>query len=182
MHGPNKPNTAKKALDLDEIDLKLHNCADCEKKGKMELRNTESAAARDRRWNQFLGENNNDDKPISLSAVVDPAVVVASSVGEPVALAPSVVPSAPIAPSVVPSEPIAPSVVPSAVKKVKTEEEYIAASSNAEATRRAFAEHEEALRMVGVINKGCKKGKIWICKGEPAEALRMAGVLNRMLS
>ena len=160
MHGPNKPNTAKKALDLDEIDLKLHNCADCEKKGKMELRNTESAAARDRRWNQFLGENNNEDKPISLSAVVDPAVVVASSVGEPVALAPSV--------------------VPSAVKKVKTEEEYIAASSNAEATRRAFAEHEEALRMVGVINKGCKKGNI--CEREPAEALRMAGVINRMLS
>jgi hypothetical protein len=170
MHGPNKPNTAKKALDLEEIDLKLHNCADCEKKGKMELRNTESAAARDRRWNQFLGENNNDDKPISLSAVVDPAVVVASSVGEPVALAPSVVPS----------EPIAPSVVPSATKKVKTEEEYIAASSNAEATRRAFAEHEEALRMVGVINKGCKKGNI--CEREPAEALRMAGVINRMLS
>ena len=132
MHGPNKPNTAKKVLDLEEIDLKLHNCADCEKKGKMELRNTESAAARDRRWNQFLGENN-DDKPISLSAVVDPPVVVASSVGEPVILAPSV--------------------VPSAIKKVRTEEEYIAASSNAEATRRAFAEHAEALRQAGVINR-----------------------------
>ena len=132
MHGPNKPNTAKKVLDLEEIDLKLHNCADCEKKGKMELRNTESAAARDRRWNQFLGENN-DDKPISLSAVVDPPVVVANSVGEPVVLAPSV--------------------VPSAIKKVRTEEEYIAASSNAEATRRAFAEHAEALRQAGVINR-----------------------------